>query len=143
MSSPESLHETLNTFYGTCTCVATCTIMTVVYFILTVVPAPEVTITRVLSSLSLRCNVITVMGIGTLDILWMKDDTEILRDNDAVGGPINNATLMLYTSHYNITMPNDNIMYSCQAIINTNLMVNSSDNYTLHWTGESVMYIQD
>ena len=118
--------------------------MTVVCFILTVVPAPEVTITRVLSPLSLRCNVITVMGISTLDIVWMKDDAEILRNNDAVGGPINNATLMLYTSHYdNITMPNDNIMYSCQAIINANLMVNSSDNYTLHWTGESVMYIQD
>ena len=107
-----------------------------------VVPTPNVTIT-VLSDqstfLSLRCDATTVMGISSsVDIVWMKDDTEILRENDAEGDPINNATVMLYTSHYynNVTMTDDNTTYHCQAIINTSPTVKSSDNYNLHVIGE-------
>ena len=114
--------------------------MTFICFIFhSVVPAPNVTIIVLSdqSPLLLRCNVTTVMGINsTVDIVWTKDDTEILRENDVIGSSINNATVMLYTSHY---IPDDNATYSCQAIINTNPVVNSSDNTYVYLTGESVM----
>ena len=112
-----------------------------------VVPAPNVTIAALNSqiingSLLLRCDVTTVVGIGrSVDIVWMKEDGEILRENDTKGEPISNASLMLYTSYYfnNITtlqMINDNDVYYCQAIINTNPLVTNSDSYTLNVIGK-------
>ena len=82
------------------------------------------------------------MGIdSSVDIVWMNGSEEILRENDTKGEPINNATLMFYTSYYfnNITtlqMINDNDVYYCQAVINTNPLVDNSDNYTLNVIGE-------
>ena len=115
--------------------------------IYSVVPTPNVTIAvlndQIISTpLSLRCDVTTVMGISSsVDIVWMKDDTEILRENDTIGDPISNATVM-YTSHYyNVTtlrITDDNITYYCQAIINTSPMVNNSGSYTLNVIGEYV-----
>ena len=112
-------------------------------------PTPNVTITALNtqifdSPLSLRCDVTTVAGIGnSVDIVWIKEDTEVLRENDTIGEPIRNATMMLYMSHYysNITsfqVAKNNVVYYCQAVINTSPAVNNSDNYTLNVTGKYV-----
>ena len=112
-----------------------------------VVPTPNVTIVAlddqtIGTPLSLRCDVTAVMGINsTIEFVWMKDDKEILRENDTKGNPTNNATMMLYTSHYynNVTtlrMTDDKTSYHCQAIINASPVVNSSDSYTLNVIGE-------
>ena len=105
-----------------------------------IVPAPNVTINVLSDDQSLRCDVTTVMGINrSVDILWMKDDTEVLRESDAAGDPINNATLMLYRSHYHYYRNvSANTSYRCQAIINTSPVVNNSDSYNLHVIGECI-----
>ena len=109
-----------------------------------IVPAPDVNVAvvgneTVGSSLSLQCNVIVVKGIdSSVDIVWMRDGTEVLRENDLMRYPFN-ETRLLYTSHYNITllqMSDNDTMYSCQAVINTSPSVNNSDNYTLNVTGK-------
>jgi len=114
------------------------------YFINNIVPTPDVTVTALNNQtigipLSLRCNVTTVSGINSsVDIVWIKNDTEIERENDVLGYPINNAT-MLYKSFYNITllqMIDNSTTYHCQAVINTSPLVNNSDDYILNVIGE-------
>ena len=114
------------------------------YFVYPIVPASDVSVAVVDdeivgSSLSLQCNATVLKGINSsVDIIWMRDGTEILRENDSMGYPFN-ETRLLYTSYYNITLlqTNDNdTMYSCQAVINTSPLVNNSDNCTLNVTGK-------
>ena len=87
--------------------------------------------------LSLKCDITTVKGINdSMDIIWMKNNEEILRENDKVG--YSKGTSTLYTSLYNITllkMIDDDITYYCQAVINTSPSVNNSDNFTLNVIG--------
>ena len=111
-----------------------------------VAPAPKVNVTvvgseTVGSSLSLKCDITVVNGInGSVEVVWMKDDEEVSRENDTVG--YLEEGLIWYTSYYNITMLNmsdDNITYQCQAIISTvatGASVKNSDNYTLNLIGK-------
>ena len=120
------------------------------YHIYLVVPAPTVSVgvigsEMVGSSVSLECNVTSVKGIkGGVDIIWIKDDTEVLRENDVVGYPVNNTGLSIYRSLYNITMLqtiDDDTTYHCQAVINTSSLVNNSDNCTLNMIGEHILLL--
>ena len=111
-------------------------------------PSPNVTLTALSqtvlgSPLLLQCNVTMVNGINSsVVIVWMKDGTEIenVTMNNTMGQPINNETLLLYTSSYsNVTqlqMNDNNTIYYCQAVINKFPLANNSDNYTLNLTGE-------
>ena len=110
-----------------------------------VVPAPTVNTVvigneTVGSSITLKCNATVVKGINSsVDIIWIKDDTEVLRENDTVGYPVNGRKLLLYTSYYNITllqMSDNDTVYNCQAVINTNPLKKNSMNYTLNVIGE-------
>ena len=114
------------------------------YFVYPIAPTPDVSVAVVGdeivgSSLSLQCNATVLKGINSsVDIVWMRDGTEILRENNSMGYPFN-ETRLPYTSYYNITLlqTNDNdTMYSCQAVINTSPSVNNSDNCTLNVTGK-------
>ena len=116
----------------------------VVYYI---VPAPTVNVGGIGSeiagtSISVECNVTAVNGInGSMDIIWTRDDEEVLTENGVVGYPVNDTGLLLYTSLYNITvlqMIDDDITYHCQAVINTTPMMNNSDNYTLNVLSEYI-----
>ena len=114
---------------------------TIIYF---ADPTPNVTITAINvqifdNVLSLRCDVTTEVGIGSsVNIVWIKDNTEILRENDIKGETINNATAMLYISHYysNVSSLKKTSVYFCQAVIDTNPVVNNSAIYTLNISGE-------
>ena len=109
------------------------------------VPAPTVNIVAignqtVGSSVSLKCDITAVKGInGSVSIIWMKNDKEVLRENDKTGNSTNTSALLLYTSLYNITllkMMDDDTTYHCQAVISTSPSVNNSDNFTLNVIGE-------
>ena len=104
-----------------------------------VVPTPNVTIVAlntptVGSILSLRCDVTTEVSIDSgIDIVWMKEGAEVLRENDTNRDVISNAKL--YTSYYNMTtlkLTDDNDVYHCQAIVKKNPLINNTDHYTLH-----------
>ena len=95
------------------------------------------------SSLSLKCNAIVVKGINSsVDFIWMNDDGEILREINTVEYQ-ENSTRLIYTSYYNISLletTDDDTMYICEAVINTNSAVNNSDSYTLNVTGKYSIY---
>ena len=72
----------------------------------------------------------------------MNDDGEILREINIIEYQVN-STRLVYTSYYNISLLetiDDDTMYSCQAVINTNPEVNNSDSYTLNLTGKYSIY---
>lgn len=113
------------------------------HFFSTAVLVPKVNVVSIGNQvvgnpLSLTCKVTTVRDTnGSIDIIWMRDGTEILRDNNKEGHPINDK-VMLYTSYYNITqlqMIDDDTTYNCQAVINTSPPVNSTGNHTLKVIG--------
>ena len=72
----------------------------------------------------------------------MNDDGEILREINTVEYQ-ENSTRLIYTSYYNISLletTDDDTMYICEAVINTNSAVNNSDSYTLNVTGKYSIY---
>ena len=115
-----------------------------------VVPAPAVNITvlnkhnpTIGSPLLMECSVTTVRGInGSVDIVWMKDDTEIFRADDVVGKLNETRGLMLYTNSYSIStlqMTDNNTTYYCQAKINASSFASCSQSkYILNVTCEYV-----
>ena len=101
-----------------------------------IVPSPTVKVIAIGSQtmgdkLSLRCDVNITKGISSSVILvWKINDTE---RGEIVKYPLSNTSVM-YTNFLNISSLNstdNNTVYNCQAVINTSLSVNVSDNASL------------
>ena len=93
------------------------------------VPNPTVTVTLLdwtlgASSLMLQCEVTTVRGINsTVDIVWSNDTEEL----DRVSTPpmiVNyfNVYMVTYMITQNLTTELDGVVYSCEAVINSDLV---------------------
>jgi len=98
------------------------------------VPVPNVSVTALNQSignqLSLKCDVSTVKGItSSVDIVWMANDVEMERYN---GNITEDKTSYVYYYNANtlLTVNENNTVYKCQVVVNTNPSMNSSDSFT-------------
>ena len=109
------------------------------------VPTPTVIVTAlntqtVGQSLTLQCEVTTVRGITSrVDIVWSSGGMEFQRVNNVSSTMMSNS--LVYTNSYNISLLNttdDGRLFECQAMINANTLVQSSDNITLDVIGKII-----
>ena len=90
-------------------------------------------------SLSLECIVTTVRGINSsIDIIWRSDDVEI---KSTTGASISSSTnsFILYRDLYNISLLTtfeDNRVYQCEGVINTNPNLIAERSTTLEVIGK-------
>ena len=89
-------------------------------------------------SLTLQCEVTTVRGITSrVDILWSSGGTELQRMNNVSSTIMSNS--LVYTDSYTISLlstTDDGRVIECEAMINANTLVQSSDNITLDVIGK-------
>ncbi|XP_065889976.1 uncharacterized protein [Dysidea avara] len=84
-------------------------------------------------SLTLQCNVATVMGITSrVDIVWSSNGVELERITGVVAND-SIHTLPVYITTYTlqVTTEDDDKTYQCEIVINTTPMVTASDSITL------------
>ena len=89
--------------------------------------------------LTLECNVTSVRGITSrVDIVWSSDGTELERV-EGVNNSAMTSNTALYTDTYTIsllTTSDDDKVYQCEVVINSNTTVTTDNNITLDVTGE-------
>ena len=109
-----------------------------------IVPTPSVTIIAsnnqtVSQPLTLECNVTTVRGITSrVDIVWSSDSTELERVEGVNISSMTSSTAV-YTDTYTIsllTTSDDDKVYQCEVVINSNTTVTTNNSITLDVTGE-------
>ena len=103
------------------------------------VQAPNVTLTAlddnavIGESFSMECNVIVAKDInGGVDIVWTVNGSVKRRLNDSVGDM--NSEYVLHRDVYNIPtlqLSDNNAVYYCEAIINTNTLLSGNDSITI------------
>ena len=89
-------------------------------------------------SLTLQCNVATVMGITSrVDIVWSSNGVELERITGVVAND-SIHTLPVYITTYTlqVTTEDDDKTYQCEIVINTTPMVTASDSITLDVFGK-------
>ena len=88
--------------------------------------------------LTLVCDVTTVRGITSrVDIVWSSDITEVERVEGVNISSITSSTAM-YTDTYTISLlrtSDDDKVYQCEVVINSNISVIADDNVTLDVIG--------
>ena len=103
----------------------------------TVQPTVSVTtlddISTVGEPFSLECNVTVARGIvGSVDIIWTVNGTVKRRVNNTVGDV--GSDYMLHRDVYTILvlqMDDNDVVYNCEAVINTSTPLNGSDSITI------------
>ena len=84
-------------------------------------------------SFSMECNVIVAKDInGGVDIVWTVNGSVKRRLNDSVGDM--NSEYVLHRDVYNIPtlqLSDNNAVYYCEAIINTNTLLSGNDSITI------------
>ena len=108
------------------------------------VPTPNVTVTTpsnqtVGQPLTLECIVTTVRGITSrVDIVWSSDGTDLERMEGVNISSMTSSTAV-YTDTYTIsplTTSDDDKIYQCEVVINSNTTVTTNNSITLDVTGE-------
>ena len=108
------------------------------------VPTPIVNLTitsnqTVGHPLTLVCDVATVRGITSrVDIVWSSNGTEVERVEGVNISSITNTTA-LYANNYTISLlrtSDDDKVYQCEVIINSNISVIADNNVMLDVMGE-------
>ena len=112
-----------------------------------IVPTPSVSVTIQTNqtagqSLTLYCNVTAVNGIiSNVDIMWLVDGSELVTVRDInVFSTLND--MQIYMDSFTIEQLNvtDNEkVYQCNVLINSDPLVMASDNFTLNVTGKYVV----
>ena len=89
--------------------------------------------------LTLECNVTTVRGISSsVDIVWSSDGTKLERV-EGVNISLMTSSTAVYTDIYTIsllTTSDDDKVYQCEVVINSNTTVTTNNSITLDVTGE-------
>ena len=91
--------------------------------------------------LTLECNVTTVRGITSrVDIVWSSGGTELERVEGVNISSMTSSTAV-YTDTYTIsllTTSDDDKVYQCEVVVNSNTIVTTNDSITLDVTGEYI-----
>ena len=110
---------------------------------LVTVPTPTVNVTALTDQiaglpLELQCIVTGVRGItSTVNITWMVDDLEFEPITVVVSSPMND--MQLYMNIYTIdqlNVTNNETIYQCKVVIDSDQLVNASDIFRLNVTGK-------
>ena len=94
--------------------------------------------------LILQCSVTTIRDINSrVDFVWISNGIEVERVEGVTGvSSINN--LAIYTNHYiipQLSIADNNSLYTCEVIINRSPRISATGNFTLNITGK-VMHIR-
>ena len=110
---------------------------------LVIVPTPTVNVTALTDQiaglpLELQCIVTGVRGItSTVNITWMVDDLEFEPITVVVSSPMND--MQLYMNIYTIdqlNVTNNETIYQCKVVIDSDELVNASDTFKLNIIGK-------
>ena len=108
-----------------------------------IVPTPTVSVAALNDQiaglpLELQCIVTGVRGItSTVNITWMVDDLELEQITDVISSPMNDT--QLYMDNYTIdqlNVTNNETIYQCKVVIDSDQLVNASDTFKLNITGK-------
>ena len=93
--------------------------------------------------LILQCSVTTIRDINSrVDLVWISDDTELERV-EGVTSESSTNNLAVYTDYYiipQLSITDNNSLYTCEVIINRSPLISASSNFTLYITGNYVSY---
>ena len=92
-------------------------------------------------SLMLECAMSTPRGISSrVDLVWSRDGVEVEPIND-IRSNFSSPEVVVYTNIYTIPLLgtyDDDIVYECEVIINSNPILTITDSVTLDVTGMCV-----
>ena len=92
-------------------------------------------------SLMLECAMSTPRGISSrVDLVWSRDGVEVEPIND-ISSNFSSPEVVVYTNIYTIPLLgtyDDDIVYECEVIINSNPILTITDSVTLDVTGMCV-----
>ena len=91
--------------------------------------------------LMLECAMSTPRGISSrVDLVWSRDGVEVEHIND-ISSNFSSPEIVVYTNIYTIPLLgtyDDDIVYECEVIINSNPILTITDSVTLDVTGKHV-----
>ena len=89
--------------------------------------------------LILQCSVTTIRDINSrVDFVWISNGTELERA-EGVTGESSTNNLAVYTDYYiipQLSIADNNSLYTCEVIINRSPLISASSNVTLYITGK-------
>ena len=96
--------------------------------------------------LILQCSVTTIRDINSrVDFVWISNGTELERV-EGVTGVSSTNNLAIYTDHYiipQLSIADNNSLYTCEVIINRSPLISATGNFTLNIPGKlNVKYNQ-
>ena len=93
--------------------------------------------------LILQYSVTTIRDINSrVDFVWISNGTELERV-EGVTGESSTNNLAIYTDHYiisQLSIADNNSLYTCEVIINRSPLISATGNFTLNITGK-LMYM--
>ena len=97
--------------------------------------------TEVGQPLILQCSVTTIRDINSrVDFVWISNGTELKRV-EGVTGVSSTNNLAFYTDHYiisQLSIADNNSLYTCEVIINRSPLISATGNFTLNITGKAM-----
>ena len=89
--------------------------------------------------LILQCSVTTIRDINSrVDFVWISNGTELERVEGVTGDSSTN-NLAVYTDYYiipQLSIADNNSLYTCEVIINRSPLITATGNITLNITGK-------
>ena len=96
--------------------------------------------------LILQCSVTTIRDINSrVDFVWISNGTELERV-EGVTGESSTNNLAIYTDFYiipQLSIADNNSLYTCEVIINRSTLISASSDFTLYITQSGKLYIKD
>ena len=94
--------------------------------------------------LILQCSVTTIRDINSrVDFVWISNGTELERV-EGVTGVSSANNLAVYTNHYiipQLSIADNNSLYTCEVIINRSPLLSATGNFTLKLGKAIVVYV--
>ena len=94
--------------------------------------------------LILQCSVTTIRDINSrVDFVWISNGTELERV-EGVTGVSSANNLAIYTNHYiipQLSIADNNSLYTCEVIINRSPLLSATGNFTLKLGKAIVVYV--
>ena len=94
--------------------------------------------------LILQCSVTTIRDINSrVDFVWISNGTELERVEGVTGASSTN-NLAVYTDYYiipQLSIADNNSLYTCEVIINRSPLITATGNITLNVTGKFEVHI--
>ena len=85
--------------------------------------------------LILQCSVTTIRDINSrVDFVWISNGTELERVEGVIGVS-STSNLAVYTDHYiisQLSIADNNSLYTCEVIINRSPLISATGNFTLN-----------